>query len=51
MFNYLNKDINKIILSIVFFLITLLIINNELVSKIIWWFPEIFGDLKTLLNG
>ena len=47
MLNYLNKDINKFALSIIFFLITLFIINNPLVSKIIWWFPELFGDLKT----
>lgn len=47
MLNYLNKDINKFALSIIFFLITLFIINNPLVGKIIWWFPELFGDLKT----
>ena len=47
MFNYLNKDASKFVLTIIFFLITLFIINNELVSRIIWWFPELFGDFKT----
>ena len=46
MFNFLNKDINKLLVSITFFLLIILIINNELVSKIIWWFPELFGDYK-----
>ena len=47
MFKILNKDISKIILSVFFFFITVLIINNELVGKIIWWFPELFGDFRT----
>ena len=47
MFDYLNKDITKFILSIIFFLLIIFIINNEFVSKIIWWFPELFGDLRT----
>ncbi len=46
MFNYFNKDLNKIFISIIFFLLTIFIINNELVSKIIWWFPDLFGDYK-----
>jgi len=45
-FNFLNKDINKLLVSIIFFLLIIFIINNELVSKIIWWFPELFGDYK-----
>ena len=44
MFNFLNKEINKFLLSIIFFLLIIFIINNELVSKIIWWYPELFGD-------
>ncbi len=47
MFNYLNKNITKIILSTIIFLITLFIINNQFLGKFIWWFPELFGDLKT----
>lgn len=47
MYKILNKDITKILLSIFFFLITVFIINNELVGRIIWWFPELFGDFRT----
>ena len=47
MFKILNNNISKIALSIIFFLLILFIINNELVSNIIWWFPELFGDLRT----
>ena len=46
MLNFINKDVSKFILSIFFFLIIIFIINNELVSKIIWWFPDLFGDYK-----
>ena len=46
MLNYFNKDLNKFFISIIFFLLTIFIINNELVSKIIWWFPDLFGDYK-----
>ena len=46
MVNFFNKDINKLLVSIIFFLLIIFIINNELVSKIIWWFPELFGDYK-----
>lgn len=47
MFNYLNDNIIKTTLSIIFFILIVLIINNEIVGKIIWWFPDLFGDLKT----
>lgn len=47
MFSYFNHQIIKILLSIIFFILIVLIINNELVGKIIWWSPELFGDLKT----
>ena len=46
MVNFFNKDLNKLLVSIIFFLLIIFIINNELVSKIIWWFPELFGDYK-----
>lgn len=47
MFNYFNNQIIKALLSIIFFILIVFIINNELVGKIIWWSPELFGDLKT----
>ena len=47
MFIILNKNFSKILISILFFLLIIFVINNEYVSKFIWWFPELFGDLKT----
>ena len=47
MFIILNKNFTKILISLLFFLLIIFVINNEYVSKFIWWFPELFGDLKT----
>lgn len=47
MFNYFNHKLTKTLLSIFFFILIALIINNEIIGKIIWWFPDLFGDLKT----
>tara|TARA_B100000035_G_scaffold126083_1_gene107304 strand:+ start:295 stop:1557 length:1263 start_codon:yes stop_codon:yes gene_type:complete len=47
MFKILNNNFSKIIISIFFFSLIILVINNEQISRIIWWFPELFGDLKT----
>ena len=47
MFNYLNHKLTKTLISTFFFILIVLIINNEIIGKIIWWFPDLFGDLKT----
>ena len=47
MLNYLNKNHFKFLLSLILFLLIIFIINNEFVSNFIWWFPELFGDLRT----
>ena len=47
MLNYFKKDSHKFLLAILFFLITIFIINNEFVGNFIWWFPDLFGDLRT----
>ncbi len=47
MLKILNRSTSKILLSIIFFTLIVFIINNDHLSKLIWWFPELFGDLKT----
>ena len=47
MFDYINKNYFKFLLTTIFFFISVFIINNEFVSNFIWWFPELFGDLRT----
>ena len=44
---YINKIYFKLLLTIILFLISIFIINNQFISNFIWWFPDLFGDLRT----
>ena len=46
MLGLLNKEHNKIILSVIIFILIVIVLNSNFVSLIIWKLPELFVDFK-----